>query len=125
MPGRAKTSCSGATAGGLRLEDTHWQDVAVEGVRLADVVFAGCRLTDVHVTGRKPGIREMERARFENCRFADVKFHGCTFADTTLRNVEVSDLDVRDVDFAGATIDGTEAFLRAIGQAGRNPDVEQ
>jgi uncharacterized protein YjbI with pentapeptide repeats len=76
---------------------------------LTDVVFS----TDAKWGWKKNGLKDV---RFEGCAFGKVLFADCRLADCVIKNVTLDDRRFRGLDLAGLRIDGTEAFLKAVGQ---------
>jgi uncharacterized protein YjbI with pentapeptide repeats len=129
---------NGSSLSGLRLARTELEASEILNSALADFSLAGCRarnlmirslsakhaafadcaLTDVVFAAeakwawKKHGLKDV---RFEGCTFGKVLFADCRLADCEIRNVALEDRRFRNLDLAGLRIDGTEAFLKAVG----------
>jgi uncharacterized protein YjbI with pentapeptide repeats len=114
---------------GSEIRNSSFADFALHGCRAERLMlrslsakqaaFADCVLTDVAFSAegkwgwKKHGLKDV---RFEGCAFEKVVFADCRFSDCVIRNVTLRDRRFRDLDLAGLRIDGTEAFLKAIGE---------
>ena len=121
-------SCKSSTLDDVSFQGVQFSDVQLKGTRLTqlvaravalkDLTLIDCELNDVLISGgegwafRKRGFFD---ARLEGCRMTKVLFSDCHFADVVFRNVEVADLKIHGVTITDKVIDGTEAFLQAVG----------
>jgi uncharacterized protein YjbI with pentapeptide repeats len=118
----------------VELQASHWRDarilggewsgVLARGLRLRDTAFVNCTLRDVLFSvgdawewkGWKK--RGFDQVTFENCVLEKTLFSECRFANTVIKNVTLKDYQVRGADISGLTLDGNEAFLRAVERKG-------
>ncbi len=101
----------------IALLGTTWRTCLVRSARLVDVTLQGCRLENVLITSsdgwRKRGI---DGVTMEACTMEQVLLDDCNFRGTTFKNVHVQGVQARRIELGAVTIDGTDAFLHAIGK---------
>ncbi len=87
---------------GLKMKNSHWQDVVCQAIRFENVEFIDSTLRDCSVVGRdKRNSVGFENVKFQNSSFQDVKFENCHFKNVTFvglhaRNLKLKDLKLRD-----------------------------
>lgn len=103
----------------LSLELCRARNLMLRSLSAKQAWFLDCALTDVVFSAdakwgwKKNGLKDV---RFEGCVFGKVLFTDCRLADCVIKNVTLEDRRFRGLDLAGLRIDGTEAFLKAVGQ---------
>jgi uncharacterized protein YjbI with pentapeptide repeats len=134
------SSLHGVHISGLDLRDSSLNDVRMTAGFLKDVVFdevradklvlRGMGFKDVTLkqsefndvlfappAGWKWKWARFDSVRIEQSRLSGVSFTECRLSKCNIRNVTVSDLALKGIDLSGQSIDGTEAFLKAVGKA--------
>jgi uncharacterized protein YjbI with pentapeptide repeats len=99
------------------IDGSEWSGVVARGVGFREVQFVGCRFEDVVFSAEGRGGKKWawSKARFDNCQLERVLFSGCRTQHTTIRGVTLKDVQIRGADLSGLTLEGNEAFLRAVG----------
>jgi uncharacterized protein YjbI with pentapeptide repeats len=101
------------------LERCQARNLMLRSLSAKQASFLDCALTDVVFSSdakwgwKKNGLKDV---RFEGCVLGKVLFADCRLSDCVIKNVTLEDRRFRGLDLAGLRIDGTEAFLRAIGE---------
>ncbi len=104
--------------------DSRLTGLILRGLRVVDTAWIGCDWNGVTISGlekwswKKQGFKNV---RFENCRLEKCTFTDCRFTNVTLRNLTLVDRNFHDVELIGQTLDGDEAFLKAVGQSTTQP----
>jgi uncharacterized protein YjbI with pentapeptide repeats len=102
----------------MALERCQARNLMLRSLSARQASFLDCALTDVVFSSEakwswKKNV--LKDVRFEGCDFAKVLFADCRLSDCVIKNVALDDRRFRGLDLAGLRIDGTEAFLQAIG----------
>ncbi|MBW8887623.1 MAG: pentapeptide repeat-containing protein [Fibrobacteres bacterium] len=129
---------NGSSLADIRLLRSEWgdseilnssvSDLALESCRAArflirslsakKAVFSDCTLTDVAFSAetrwawKKHGLKDV---RIDGCDWEKVAFSDCRLDNCVIKNVTLRDRQFRGLDLADLRIDGTEAFLKAVG----------
>lgn len=100
------------------LEDCKAHNLLIRALSAKQAAFADCVLSDVVFTAearwawKKHGLKDV---RFSGCDWEKVAFSDCRLDDCVIKNVTLRDRRFRGLDLAGLRVDGTEAFLKAVG----------
>lgn len=78
----------GVAIGGLKMRNSHWQDTAMQAIRLENVEFVDSTHRDCHVSasGRKA---HQKNVKFQNSSFEEVKFKECIFQNVIFTGVNL------------------------------------
>lgn len=124
----------------LVLERSTWEEVEIDGcqingwkmlgstctrallrkARFKNVTWDACAFDDVLFSGgeslRRGGF---EATSFERCTLRKAIFSECRFVRTVIRDVDLFEVRAHGVELVDQTIEGNEAFLRAVGESRR------
>jgi uncharacterized protein YjbI with pentapeptide repeats len=91
----------------------------VRAARFKNVIWQSCELDDVLFAGGE-GFRRggFEDVTFERCTLRKAIFSECRFVRTVIRDVDLFEVQAHKVELVDQTIEGNEAFLRAIASQG-------
>ena len=88
--------------------------------RFKNVTWQACTLDDVLFAGGE-GLRRggFEGVAFERCTLRKAIFSECRFVRTVIRDVDLFEVQAHEIELVDQTIEGNEAFLRAISEPRR------
>jgi len=101
------------------LEGCRARNLIIRSLSAKQAAFTDCVFTEVAFSAearwawKKHGLKEV---RIDGCEWEKVAFSDCRLDNCVIRNVTLRDRRFRGLDLAGLRIDGTEAFLKAVGE---------